>query len=208
MTLGGFFAFQVAGASAVSIRSPGKDAVPVAIWDDTRRAREGSLVCGLNGYSPGLLSQKENVCAAGCTDINLRITRRLRGKRGQNLEAQPVMYMGAGGGLEGAGTCLEPLKQLGLGEGKKRASWTLLRPGPFYRTHDAAPAAHLSVRLCELHRHWAFLSSHKKSHPGHGWLWISEAQILWQGTPKPPGALDPPSWYLVPVGTDAEVSSL
>lgn len=41
MTLDGFFAFQVAGASAASIRSPGKGAVSVDIWGDTGRGQGG-----------------------------------------------------------------------------------------------------------------------------------------------------------------------
>lgn len=59
----GFFAFQVAGASAVSIRSPGKDAVAVDIGGDTRWDRKGPLVCDPpNGHSLGFLSQRQNVC--------------------------------------------------------------------------------------------------------------------------------------------------
>ena len=45
LTLDGFFAFQVADASAVSIRSRGKDAIAVGTWGDAGGHREGPVVC-------------------------------------------------------------------------------------------------------------------------------------------------------------------
>ena len=40
--MGGFFAFQVADANAISIRSPGKDGVSVDIGGDARRGQGGA----------------------------------------------------------------------------------------------------------------------------------------------------------------------
>ena len=45
MALDGFFAFQVADASALSIRSHGKGAMVVNIWGGTRRGQVGAVVC-------------------------------------------------------------------------------------------------------------------------------------------------------------------
>ena len=67
----GFFAFQVAGASAVSIRSPGKDAMAVAL---------GGVILGGTGRGPWcvtpkwafswiLVSEAERVC----WDIGLEV---------------------------------------------------------------------------------------------------------------------------------------
>lgn len=62
VTLDGFFAFQVADASAPSIRNPGKEAIAVDI-PDTRRGQGGGLLL----YHPPechvrLLSQKQAMC--------------------------------------------------------------------------------------------------------------------------------------------------
>lgn len=42
LTLDGFFAFQVADASAVSIRSRGRDTIAVGTWGDAGRAQGGA----------------------------------------------------------------------------------------------------------------------------------------------------------------------
>lgn len=65
MTLGGFFAFQVADASAVSTRSRGKDALAVRIGVTLRGGGRGLLVSDPNERYFRFLSQKQAMCVGG-----------------------------------------------------------------------------------------------------------------------------------------------
>jgi hypothetical protein len=78
VTLDGFFVFQVAGASAVSIRSPGKGAEAIGQGE----------VCGVNPVGV-LLSQKENVGSWGMNLGGFQVA--LKQSRGHNMEGQPQM---------------------------------------------------------------------------------------------------------------------
>lgn len=79
MTSGGFFAFQVADASAVSARSPGKDTLAVDIWV-AAAARRGLSVCLPHECVWILTSEAENqtVCLEGGAEV-LRLPGRLDG---------------------------------------------------------------------------------------------------------------------------------
>lgn len=81
MTLDGFFAFQVAGASAVSIRSPGKGAEIVANGDN----REGTG----KGCAANLVFVSESECGrlrCGCGDFQMTLEQR----RGHDMEVRPL----------------------------------------------------------------------------------------------------------------------
>lgn len=73
----GFFVFQVAGASAVSIRSPGKG--DRAVGDREKPVKVGVLVC-----------QKENCGEPSCEFGDFQVTP-VELRRGQNMEEQPQM---------------------------------------------------------------------------------------------------------------------
>lgn len=79
----------------------------------------------------GFLSQKQAVCVGVEVEV-LRIVRQSLGqRRGQNIKGWPILLfsdvcVGWGKGEKMLDPCLEAL-ELGLGEGKQRASGPLLR---------------------------------------------------------------------------------